>query len=330
MKKILVIGSGIIGILATCYFLVVGFLWASPDGLSLRLEAEKTTYQPGEMIKLKVVLENNDTRDYELVKPILDEHSVRLDVFCEVRDITGTVQTPVAFLDRRFTPSVFESKKDVLAKVKLEPGEGISRVIELPAFVPATYTIIARYRGTDREVGASPLKVYVPHPEKEGELVAVVDTNFGRIVFRFYPQDAPITVVNFIRLAKSGFYDGGIFHRVIPDFMIQGGCPNKDGTGLPGYTIPAEFKHKHTKGVVSMARRPDNNDSGGCQFFICLKDLPHLDKQYSAFGEVIEGMETVEKIAAVKTTPSDGNPPYNRPLELVKIQRVMIELREKK
>ena len=117
-----------------------------------------------------------------------------------------------------------------------------------------------------------------------------------------YDDIAPISVENFVKLAKQGFYDGLKFHRVIPGFMIQGGCPKGNGTGGPGYTIKGEFSMngvqndlKHTRGVISMARAMDP-DSAGSQFFIMVDDAPYLDGQYAAFGKVTEGMETADRI----------------------------------
>ena len=112
----------------------------------------------------------------------------------------------------------------------------------------------------------------------------------------FYPQDAPKTVENFVTLAKKGFYDGLKFHRVVPDFVVQGGCPKGDGTGGPGYTIPAEFNSKkHLRGTVAMARS-QHPDSAGSQFYICYGNTPHLDRNYTVFGQVTSGMEHVDRI----------------------------------
>ena len=126
-----------------------------------------------------------------------------------------------------------------------------------------------------------------------------------------YPQVAPNTVNNFISLVKKGFYDGLIFHRVIAGFMIQGGDPKGTGTGGPGYSIRGEFSSnrfkndlKHTKGVLSMARTMAPN-SAGSQFFIMHDDAPHLDGEYAAFGKVIEGLDAVDRIAAVRTNYND-------------------------
>ncbi len=135
--------------------------------------------------------------------------------------------------------------------------------------------------------------------------------NGGVMTLELYPETAPITVENFVKLAKEGFYNGLIFHRVIAGFMIQGGDPTGTGMGGPGYQIKGEFASngvnnplKHTRGVISMARsmRPD---SAGSQFFIMHKDAPHLDGQYAAFGKLTEGFEVLDEIAMVQTDRAD-------------------------
>lgn len=140
-----------------------------------------------------------------------------------------------------------------------------------------------------------------------------------------YPQIAPNTVNNFISLIQKGYYDGVIFHRVIPGFMIQGGDPQGTGTGGPGYCIPGEFSHngfandlKHSKGVLSMARTMIP-DSAGSQFFIMHETSPHLDGDYAAFGQVIEGLDVIDAIA---NADRDWN---DKPLSDQKMQRVTVE-----
>ena len=126
---------------------------------------------------------------------------------------------------------------------------------------------------------------------------AVITLETGNeIKIEFYPQDAPKTVENFVTLAKKGFYDNLTFHRVVPDFVVQGGCPKGNGTGGPGYTIPAEFnKQKHIRGSVAMARS-QHPDSAGSQFYITYGATPHLDGNYTVFGRVVSGMEHVDRI----------------------------------
>jgi peptidyl-prolyl cis-trans isomerase B (cyclophilin B) len=142
-------------------------------------------------------------------------------------------------------------------------------------------------------------------------MVVIEMENGKKIKIELYPEIAPISCENFEKLVKSGFYDGLTFHRVIPGFMIQGGCPKGNGTGGPGWQIKGEFSSngvkndlKHTRGVLSMARSMMPN-SAGSQFFIMHEDAPHLDGNYAAFGKVIEGIEVVDEIAEVATDYND-------------------------
>jgi len=156
--------------------------------------------------------------------------------------------------------------------------------------------------------------------KKMSEASAVIETKYGSITLKFYPDVAPGHVQNFIDLAKKGFYDGTTFHRVIPGFMIQGGDPNSKnadrrthGMGGPGYTIKAEFNNRpHKRGTLSMARS-QNPDSAGSQFFICVKDAPFLNGQYTVFGEVVSGMDVVDKIVS---QPRDQNDNPNDRIEM--------------
>lgn len=157
--------------------------------------------------------------------------------------------------------------------------------------------------------------------------IVTIQTTQGTLKVELYPEVAPNTVNNFIYLVKRGFYDGTIFHRVIPGFMIQGGDPEGTGMGGPGYGIKGEFAMngfqnglRHTTGVISMARSQRPN-SAGSQFFIMHEDGEFLDGQYAAFGKVLEGMDVVDKIAAVKT---DGN---DRPLTEQKIASIRVDTR---
>lgn len=153
-----------------------------------------------------------------------------------------------------------------------------------------------------------------------------IQTNLGNISFKLLPELAPETVRSFEKLAKDGFYDGTLFHRVIPGFMIQGGDPNTKtnnkgswGMGGPGYNIKAEFSSRsHLRGIVSMARAQDPN-SAGSQFFIVTSDSTFLDRQYTVFGEVIEGMDVADKIVK---QDRDGN---DCPLEKIQMLRVTVK-----
>ncbi len=156
--------------------------------------------------------------------------------------------------------------------------------------------------------------------KKMSDQQAIIHTKLGDITLKFFPDVAPNHVNNFIELAKKGFYNGTIFHRVVPKFVIQGGDPNsknpdrsKHGMGGPGYSVKAEFSNKpHKRGTLSMARSA-HPDSAGSQFFICVADVPSLDGKYTVFGEVTKGMEVVDKIVSL---PRDGNDNPNDRIEM--------------
>ncbi|HXA13578.1 MAG TPA: peptidylprolyl isomerase [Opitutaceae bacterium] len=158
---------------------------------------------------------------------------------------------------------------------------------------------------------------------------AIITTSYGDLTLAFWPDVAPKTVENFKKLARSGFYDGTAFHRIIKGFMIQGGCPNTKagargmpGTGDAGYKLKAEFNAKpHVRGVISMARSSDP-DSAGCQFFIVHGDARFLDRQYTAFGQLVAGDDVLERIATVPVSGSGGE--KSQPVERIEVKSIRI------
>ncbi len=162
--------------------------------------------------------------------------------------------------------------------------------------------------------------------KKMSKIRAVIETKFGTIELKFFPEVAPNHVNNFVELAKKGFYDSTTFHRVIPDFMIQGGDPNTKntdrsmhGAGGPGYSVKAEFNNTpHKRGTLSMARAADP-DSAGSQFFICVADAAFLDGKYTVFGEVVSGMDVADKIVRVDRDTRDN------PVERVEMKLKILE-----
>jgi cyclophilin family peptidyl-prolyl cis-trans isomerase len=205
----------------------------------------------------------------------------------------------------------------VLASCAVGPGCGSDEVTQSPGEM------------------AGPPRVAPPPPEAARPVAVISVENFGEIRLELFPEVAPKTVENFIKLAEEEFYDGTTFHRVIPDFMIQAGDPNSknrdprdDGRGGPGYTIEDEFSEiSHTRGMVSMANT-GNPSSGGSQFFVVMKDTPHLDGGYALFGRVLEGMEVADRIAAVERDSYGRHGPKDRPLENVVIASIRIERTE--
>ena len=153
------------------------------------------------------------------------------------------------------------------------------------------------------------------------QATAVLETSLGEMTLEFFPDKAPGHVKNFLELAEKGFYDGTVFHRTIKGFMIQGGDPQGTGMGGPGYTIKAEFNDvHHARGVLSMARS-SNPNSAGSQFFICHGDAGFLDRQYTAFGRLVDGEATLDKIASASTKPGGEG---SSPKDPVKIKRVKV------
>jgi len=187
-------------------------------------------------------------------------------------------------------------------------------------FVVLILLSIGMFSALHSSAQQAPQKFTKQEIKKMSETTAVIETKFGNITLKFFPDVAPGHVKNFIDLAKKGFYDGTTFHRIIPGFMIQGGDPNSrnadrrsHGTGGPGYTIKAEFNNRpHKRGTLSMARSA-SPDSAGSQFFICVKDSPFLDRQYTVFGEVVSGIEVADKIVS---QPRDANDNPNDRIEM--------------
>jgi len=185
------------------------------------------------------------------------------------------------------------------------------------------------------ETAAPPSAVPPPPPLAPRPVAIISVEDFGEIRVELLPEIAPATVENFVKLAEEKFYDGTTFHRVIPDFMIQGGDPNSrnrdprdDGRGGPGYTIEDEFSEtSHTRGMVSMANTGKPR-SGGSQFFVTVQHKPQLDGGYSLFGRVLEGMEVADRIVTVERDQYGRHGPEDRPLENVVITSIRIERAE--
>ena len=200
------------------------------------------------------------------------------------------------------------------------------------AVLAAAVLLVAGCQRQSNESASAPPEPGVPVNTND---VAVIETKFGKMVAEFYHQDAPKTVANFQKLARTGFYNGTTFHRILPGTMIQGGDPlSKDpnskllGTGGPGYNIKAEFNDQpHRLGVLSMAHGA-HADTAGSQFFICLNRLASLDGQFTAFGKLIAGVEVLKKIGEVPTKSIASGSEESVPVERIVIQSITILPRE--
>jgi cyclophilin family peptidyl-prolyl cis-trans isomerase len=210
----------------------------------------------------------------------------------------------------------------------LPAGSRVATTVDLAPLLPSVFgrrgkvTIGLEVAGAK----AAPLELEI-HPDWRGWR-AVIETSLGEMELELFPEKAPITVANFLELAEAGFYDGLTFHRVVKDFMIQGGCPRGDGTGDGPRKLPLEASRgegavRHERGTISMAHRADPN-SGSCQFFLCHRDQPALDGSYSAFGRIARGLETLDRITELPCSMVPGGPDAvpSRPKERVTIVRI--------
>ncbi|MBX3459934.1 MAG: peptidylprolyl isomerase [Planctomycetes bacterium] len=257
--------------------------------MAVTLKLDKPEYALGETIRAEVTVTNEGkvAADYpapELALPSVSLHVIR----------RPDAPTPESHLVRI---------KGAGKVVKLAPGKSASGVIEFPAVDPHGQLIEAYYAprgdirpdfsGTDKETSNRvPVRVHA-HGKK---LHAVIHTEAGPIKLEFFADRAMNHVLSFVQLAQSGYFNGIVFHRVVPRFVIQGGDPTGTGSGGPGYKLPAEFNEiPHVPGILSMARTSDPH-SAGSQFFICTDDCPNLDEQYTVFGRVVEGLDAVMTI----------------------------------
>lgn len=245
-----------------------------------------------------------------------------------------------------FSGTALEAKSP--AEVNGEKSIDLKNIF-VEASRPGTYLLYVVPKGkTNDQFSGTPLVIEVRSEQRRGAPgdamvtkvqpleYALMTTDKGPMTMAFYYDVAPITVESFLHLSRTGYYDGLTFHRIVPGFVIQGGDPKGDGTGGPGYTVPAEFNdRKHLPGVLSMARQGDPNEaagamprceyanSGGSQFFVCLdyNSTQHLDHKYTAFGKVVSGMETVTAIATVPLVDQRAGKPANPPT----IQKVEVK-----
>jgi peptidyl-prolyl cis-trans isomerase B (cyclophilin B) len=234
----------------------------------------------------------------------------RASVFLELRLAERTFQ------DQRLGGSILAPV--TLPSMSLEAGKTARLELTLPALKAGELGVTAVYMGGAARVASKPLALKIE--PKDGSKVARVRlvTNRGVVTLKLFPDDALATCNHFARHIAQSFYNGGTFHRVIPNFMVQGGCPKGDGTGGPGYTIPFEKNSlKHRRGRLAMAKMA-HPDSGGSQFYICVGQPSHLDGKHVVFGEVVKGYELVELHAKASTVGSD------RPVEEQRIRHMSL------
>ena len=333
----------IIGAIITCSLLIItGFSVndgnAAPPAPSLKITAtaEQNEVTIGDWIVITLNFTNTTANQMDIIKPMLDIDSVSFQI-----KTTPLSNTGKSFVYSVITPSVYGHNRAQMAKISLAAGAEFRETFKIPAATLGMWKITAHYQGFNKSLSAEPLKINIIPPKsdkpadkdakpREGELIAKIETSKGVMKCRFLFNDAPNTAMNFLRQSKEGFYDRLKFHRIAKNFVIQGGCPQNTGSGNPGYSIKAEFnKNKHLKGTLSMARHSDNNDSASSHFFICLEDAPNLDNKYTAFGELISGLDVLEAIGKVRTVANPNmNGEMSKPVENVFVKTITLEFKE--
>jgi len=271
---------------------------AAAPRFRLEVKAAKDEVRLGDTIELRVTLRSGYPKAVEAA-PLRIASPSGLVFFVKA----GGKTHQVARLFGKYSGKEF--REGAVSYEELKPGKAMTQVVEIPAVRTGDLEITTVYTGfrpstIPDPVEAKPLTITVkPGPNGGTRMGARIRTDLGNMVVELDPDRAFNTVVNFHHLASTGFYEKRVFHRIWKDFMVQTGCPNGNGTGGPGYYLPAEFNdRKHEPGVLSMARETHDNTAGS-QFFLMHGTNTGLDWKYTGFGRVIEGMDVLEKIATV-------------------------------
>lgn len=301
--------------------------WASSTQANVRLaiDTAEKVFRPGQKMAVRFLIENAGDAEAKVDEP---------DTYLEGLEILDP--------EGKVIKATGKTKGIAKRAVSLEGRGFIGRTVDIAPAFPAVAEDKEgwyRIRWSFGDAASNELRVYVMR-----DWIATLDTNHGTIEIEFYPHLAPSHVENFLKLARGGFYEGSLFHRIIPGFMMQGGAPKDPAKALPP-PLKAEFSAaKHVFGTVSMARAANPN-SATCQFFICFGGAPHLDGNYTVFGQAISGEEVVKEIERVKTdhnpckcgkphrgagaTPCCGTQHQDRPEQEVVIKKVTVSERKK-
>ena len=303
--------------------------------LKITVAPAQTEVTIGDWITIILTFTNTTANKMDIIKPMLDIDSVSFYI-----KTTPLSNTGKSFVYSVITPSAYEHNRARMARISLAAGAQVQETFKMPAVALGLWEITTYYQGFQRPISVEPLKITIippksdksdnPEKPKDGELIAKIETSKGTMKCRFFFNDAPNTVMSFLRQSKDEFYNRLKFHRIAKGFVIQGGCPQNTGSGDPGYSIKAEFnKNKHFKGTLSMARHSNNNDSASSHFFICLADAPNLDNKYTAFGELISGMDVLEAIGNIRAVANPNmNGEMSKPVENVFVKTITLEFKE--
>ncbi len=274
--------------------------WALAGDLELSAAVAKNEVGLGENLDLVFKVKNNGDKPTKVKELKFGRGSLELAV---------TMDQGLKFTYTRINGGPYETEP--IKDVELPAGGELEAKVALPALAGGPVRIVGKLWG----------KLETPAVEATvtggGSLGLRFETDAGIMDAKLLPEIAANTVANIAALVNQGYYDNLIFHRIIKGFMIQGGCPRGDGTGGPGFSLPAEFNsHHHARGVLSMARS-QHRDSAGSQFFVMHGDAPHLDNQYTAFGELTDGLDVLDKLANWKVRGDQAvNPPHIKKMSL--------------
>ena len=295
---------------------------APPHPLKIELKLDAEEYVIGAEAQAEVKLTNSGEKDLEMATLLFENRSVSF----EISIVPGPEKTVVTFNHTVTAPDPHLVDRLPLAAITLKAGASATFRRRIPTLIPGRLTIFARYAGYSARIQSKPVTVDVnPRAEGTSRLAAIFNTSSGTFQATLAPGLAPNNVANFVTLARKGYYDDMIFHRVVKNGWIQSGCPYGNGYGGPGYTVKSEAsaqvgpKGFHEKGTIAMSGHLKNEFSGS-QFFVALGRVDSFDRKFTIIGRIPEkGMETVEKIGKGRT---DRN--TDRPTDDVKLIKVTI------
>jgi len=273
----------------------------------LTLAADKAEYILGDDVQIEATLANNGEKEIELTELAFDDRSLSFDVTFETAP-----GKPKQFLFSVIRPDPHLVDRVPPPRVSLKAKKSVIALFRVPTLKPGPLTITGVYKGSDKEVKSASLALKVsPQAGDAARLAAILDTSKGTFQIDLLPEEAPNNVSNFVALARRGFYNAMIFHRVVKNSWIQTGCPYDNGYGGPGYSVRSEGESQslvHELGVVSMSGNMKTNFTGS-QFFICLTKIPAFDKKFTIIGRVPDaGQDTIRQIGGVDVDKQTDRP----------------------
>jgi len=289
------------------------------EPLTLTAVPDKTEAALGDEIQFEVKLENTGEKAARIPELTLERRSVSFEI---------TIPGPAGKPPRTFTYAITRGDAHIaqrlpLPEVVLPIGKAVVELFRLPTLKPGDMDIVVKFAGPEKELRSAPIKVKVSASQSGSKVGAIVDTEKGKIQFDLLPEEAPANVIHFITLARAGFYNGMLFHRVIRSSWVQAGCPYGIGIGGPGYAIASEAKEQeaaHELGTVSLCAF-EKSDWNGSQFFMCLGKIPALDKKFTVIGKIVEqdSLKILGELGKANTNKNTDRPEVDLLLKSVTI-----------